>query len=43
MDVMDICTVFGNLLDNAIEYELRIKEREKRLIRLAVHGKKDFW
>lgn len=42
MDVMDICTVFGNLLDNAIEYELRIKEREKRLIRLAVHGKKDF-
>lgn len=42
MDVMDICTIFGNLLDNAIECELRIKEREKRLIHLAVHGKKDF-
>jgi len=42
MDVMDICTIFGNLLDNAIEYELRIREREKRLIHLAVHGKRDF-
>ena len=42
MDVMDICTVFGNMLDNAIECELRIKEKEKRLIHLMVYGKKDF-
>lgn len=42
MDVMDICTVFGNILDNAIECELRIPEREKRLIHLAVYAKKDF-
>ncbi len=42
MDVMDICTIFGNVLDNAIEYELRIEEKEKRLIHLAVYAKKDF-
>ncbi len=42
MDTMDICTIFGNLLDNAIECELRIPEKEKRLIHLAVYAKKDF-
>jgi len=42
MDVMDICTIFGNLLDNAIECELRIPDREKRLVHLAVYAKKDF-
>ena len=42
MDVMDICTIFGNILDNAIEYELRIREKERRLIRLAVYVKRDF-
>ena len=42
MDVMDICTVFGNMLDNAIECELRIPEKEKRLVHLAVYTKKDF-
>ncbi len=42
MDVMDICTVFGNMLDNAIECELSIPEKEKRLIHLAVYSKKDF-
>ena len=42
MDVMDICTIFGNMLDNAIECELRIAEKEKRLIHVAVYSKKDF-
>ena len=42
MDVMDICTVFGNMLDNAIECELRIPEKEKRLIHVAVYSKKNF-
>ena len=42
MDVMDICTIFGNMLDNAIECELRIKDKEKRLVHLAVYTKKDF-
>ena len=40
LDVMDICTIFGNILDNAIECELRIEEKQKRLIHLAVHVKK---
>lgn len=42
MDVMDICTIFGNILDNAIECELGIKDKKKRLIHLAVYAKKDF-
>lgn len=42
MDVMDICTIFGNLLDNAIECELGIQDRQRRLIHLAVYVKKDF-
>ena len=42
MDVMDICTIFGNVLDNAIECELRIPEKEKRLIHLAVYARKGF-
>ena len=42
MDVMDICSIFGNLLDNAIECELTIADKKKRLIHLTVYGKKDF-
>lgn len=42
MDVMDICTVFGNALDNAIEYELSIKDKEKRLIHLEVSVRRGF-
>ncbi len=42
MDVMDICTIFGNILDNAIECELRIEDKGKRLIHLAVYARKDF-
>ena len=30
MDVMDICSIFGNALDNAIECELKIPDKEKR-------------
>ncbi len=42
MDVMDICTIFGNLLDNAIECELKIPDKEKRLIHLSVSASKGF-
>lgn len=42
MDVMDICTIFGNLLDNAIECEMRIADREKRLIHLSVSASRGF-
>ena len=42
MDVMDICSIFGNILDNAIEYELTLSDKKKRLIHLAVYAKRDF-
>ena len=42
MDVMDLCTLFGNALDNAIECELSIPDKEQRLIHLEVYAKKDF-
>ena len=42
MDVMDICSIFGNLLDNAIECELTIQDKKKRLIHLVVYAKRDF-
>lgn len=41
MDVMDICSVFGNLLDNAIECELGIADKAKRLIHLEVYARGD--
>jgi hypothetical protein len=42
MDVMDVCTVFGNLLDNAIECERTVPEADRRLITLKVYGRKRF-
>jgi len=42
MDVMDICTVFGNALGNAIEHSKKIKDAEKRLIHVAVFSKLDY-
>jgi hypothetical protein len=42
MDVIDICTIFGNALDNAIEYEQQIGEEEKRLIHVSVFSQKGF-
>lgn len=42
MEAMDIFSLFGNILDNAIECELRIKDKKKRLIHLAVYAKMDF-
>lgn len=42
MDVMDVCTLFGNALDNAIECELSIPDKEKRLVHLEVYMRKGF-
>lgn len=42
MDVMDICSIFGNALDNAIECERKIEDKEKRLIHVSVFSKKAF-
>ncbi|MDO4620673.1 MAG: ATP-binding protein [Lachnospiraceae bacterium] len=42
MHVMDICTIFGNALDNAIETLILTEAREKRLIHMSVSMKKQF-
>lgn len=39
---MDLCSIFGNALDNAIECAERIKDSEKRLIHLRVAAQKGF-
>lgn len=41
MEAMDICTIFGNALDNAIESVAKLPEKEKRLIRVAVYQQND--
>ncbi len=42
MHVADICTIFGNSLDNAIESVTMIDDPEKRLIHLTISQKKNF-
>lgn len=40
--VMDICTIFGNALENALEYEVQIPNVEERMIRVSVSQKASF-
>lgn len=40
--VIDICTIFGNALDNAMESVVQIPEEERRLIHLSVSAKQNF-
>lgn len=42
MDIMDLCSVVGNALDNAIESVMKISDPEKRLIKMAVYAKDSF-
>ncbi len=42
MEDMDLSALFGNMLDNAIEGVERLKEPEKRLIRLYIGKEKQF-
>jgi len=42
MHVTDICTIFGNALDNAIENTVLIGDPEKRLIHVTVSSHKSF-
>ena len=42
MDAMDICSIFGNALDNAIEAALKIEEKQKRLIHITISQVKSF-
>ena len=42
MDVMDICSIFGNAIDNAIEYERQIPDPDCRLIKVTVRSQNRF-
>lgn len=42
LDVMDVCAIFGNAIDNAIECEQKIEAPEKRLIKVNVHTQNRF-
>jgi hypothetical protein len=41
LDAMDISTLFGNALDNAIESTMTLLDPDRRLIRLAVYAQND--
>ena len=40
--VMDLCTIFGNALDNAIEYEVQIQDPEMKMIHVSISEKQSF-
>jgi sensor histidine kinase regulating citrate/malate metabolism len=42
MNAMDICTIFGNALDNAIEHEMNIDDPQKRLIHVFLSSRSRF-
>jgi sensor histidine kinase regulating citrate/malate metabolism len=42
LHVADICTIFGNALDNAMESVVMIAEPERRLIHVSVSAQKGF-
>ena len=42
MHVADICTIFGNALDNALEHVVTLRDPEKRIIHLTVSEQRGF-
>lgn len=42
MHVTDICTIFGNALDNAIESVITLEDQEKRMIHVTLSKQKNF-
>ena len=42
LHVADICTIFGNALDNALESVVLIEDPQKRLIHVSVSAQKNF-
>ncbi len=42
MHVTDICAIFGNALDNALESVVFLQDPQKRLIHLKIYAKKNF-
>ncbi|MDR0856385.1 MAG: GHKL domain-containing protein [Clostridiales bacterium] len=41
MDPMDICSIVGNALDNAIESVQKLRDPEKRLIKVAIYAQNE--
>lgn len=42
MHVTDICTIFGNALDNAVESVIMLEDPEKRLIHVSISARRNF-
>ena len=42
IDVMDVCAIFGNAIDNAIECEQKIRDPQMRLIKVNVYTQNRF-
>ena len=42
METVDICTIFGNALDNAVECVMKISETERRLIHVVLRRQQGF-
>ena len=42
MHVADICTIFGNALDNAIESVITLEDQKKRMIHVTLREQKNF-
>lgn len=42
ISAMDICSIFGNALDNAIESVEKLSDLNKKIIRVAVYSKNNF-
>lgn len=42
MHVMDVCSIFGNAIDNAIECVCKIADEDKRLIKVTVYTQNHF-
>ncbi|MGI6392105.1 MAG: GHKL domain-containing protein [Candidatus Izemoplasmatales bacterium] len=41
ISAMDLCSIFGNAIDNAIESVLKIDDKEKRLIKIATYAENE--
>lgn len=42
ISVMDICSIFGNAIDNSIEYTKNLKDKDQRIIKVAVYCRNNF-
>ncbi len=42
IDTMDLCSIFGNILDNAIESVEKLDEEDKKIVRVSVYSYSGF-